>query len=365
MRRVLGLLAVTVLSVAVAVGIVHAAPADYDANGDGFIDRSEVLTAINDYLFSDTLSREEAIEIITHYLFGDPVAQSDADARLTSTARGQCSAYDATIDWMEASYPGYSICYTQDYVADVEFVKRWIDHAAGLTRTKYKVDHLRNPRGQTELDLYIMLLPEPNDDADTSTTRFKCCYDASGALSSYESIAQIPYLTPSHPEWGTRPTWGQLGYPPDDFHAKNLVHEFTHAGQFSIWGFQRTVPYWVSEGLAEYEGMFNSTEYNRTAGFDSLVRYVHDRIPDRIYCCQTLEGATPTFGTSDGYFGGALIMKFLADTYGEQLHVRLVRHQHSTFIEAVAAEIEAAGSTVPQAFDDMKAWITQHRQELR
>ena len=79
-----GLLAVVAaLSVPLAVGIVHAAPAHYDANGDGFIDRNEVLTAINDYLFSGTLSREEATEIITHYLFGDPVVQPEADARLS------------------------------------------------------------------------------------------------------------------------------------------------------------------------------------------------------------------------------------------------------------------------------------------
>ena len=118
-----------------------------------------------------------------------------------STARGQCSAYDSNIGWVEASYPDYSICYTAEYAADVEFVKRWLDHAMQLMRTKYGVAQLRNPRGPTELDLHIMLLPEPNDDADTGTTRFKCCYDASGELASSGRIAQIPYLTPSHPEW--------------------------------------------------------------------------------------------------------------------------------------------------------------------
>ena len=94
--------------------------------------------------------------------------------------------------------------------------------------------------------------------------------------------------------------------PPDDYHAKNLVHEFSHAAQHSIWESQRPVPSWVSEGLAEYEGMFNASEYNRTGGFNSLVSYVHDQIPDRLFCCRTTESSLPTFGTTDVYFGGGI-----------------------------------------------------------
>ena len=32
----------------------------------------------------------------------------------------------------------------------------------------------------------------------------------------------------------------------------------------------------MNEGLAEYEGMFNANEYDKTAVVDSLVRYVRD-----------------------------------------------------------------------------------------
>ena len=137
------------------------------------------------------------------------------------------------------------------------------------------------------------------------------------------------------------------------------MHEFSHAAQHTIWGSNRPVPTWVSEGLAEYDGMFHTTEYNRTTGFDSLVKYVHDRIPDRLYCCQTATSSVPTFGTTDIYFGGALIMKYLADTFGEEIHVRLVRHNHPTFVEALAAEIEAQGTTVPDVFDDLTAWLNR------
>ena len=226
--------------------------------------------------------------------------------------------------------------------------------------TKYGVERL-STSGGTRLHVNIMLLPEPNSDASTSTTRFKCCYGGPGTSVRF---AQIPYLTPSHPNWTARPAWGGLQQPPDDYHAHYLVHEFSHAAQHTIWGSQRPVPTWVSEGLAEYDGMFHTTEYSRTAGFNSLVRYVHNRIPDRLYCCQTAESRVPTFGSTDVYFGGSLILKYLADTFGEEIHVRLVRHQYPSFAEVLAAEIEAAGTTVPEAFEDLKTWLNDRYDAL-
>ena len=240
------------------------------------------------------------------------------------------------------------------------FVKRWIDHARTELFDKYKVDQLRN--GQTKLDLSIMLLPEPNDDAGVGLTRFRCCYNASGELSDTGSIANIPYLTPSHPDWSAYQTLGKLGLPHDDAHAKNLVHEFTHAVQHSIWGFWTDVPAWVREGLAEYEGLFNATEHNRTVGLSYLIRYVHDRIPDRIFLATSVGSDAQSITTSDVYFGGNLIMKYLADKFGEDIHLRLVDHTYPTFNEAMDAEYKAADTTAAEVFKDLQAWITQHYQ---
>ena len=275
--------------------------------------------------------------------------------------RGQCPVYDPKVDWLEAAYAGYSICYTEAYAVDVEFVKRWIDHARTVLFDKYKVDQLRN--GQTKLDLSIMLLPNANDDAGVGTTRFRCCYDASGELSGTGSIANIPYLTPSHADWNAYPTLGQLGLPHEDAHAKNLVHEFTHAVQHSIWGFGKDVPDLVREGLAEYEGLFNATEHNRAVGLSYLIRYVHDRIPDRIFLATSIGSDVQSITTSDVYFGGNLIMKYLADRFGEEIHLRLVDHTYPTFNEAMDAEYKAADTTAAEVFKDLQAWITQHYQE--
>ena len=48
--------------------------ARYDANNNGEIEKSEVITAINDYLFPqagvDPISKAEVIRLINLYLFG-------------------------------------------------------------------------------------------------------------------------------------------------------------------------------------------------------------------------------------------------------------------------------------------------------
>jgi Ca2+-binding EF-hand superfamily protein len=47
--------------------------ARYDANNNGEIEKSEVITAINDYLFGTgdaTITKAEVITLINLYLFG-------------------------------------------------------------------------------------------------------------------------------------------------------------------------------------------------------------------------------------------------------------------------------------------------------
>ena len=106
--------------------------------------------------------------------------------------------------------------------------------------------------------------------------------------------------------------------------------------------------------------MFNATEHNRTVGFSSLIRYVHDRIPDRILLATSVGSDAQSITTSDEYFGGNLIIKYLADRFGADIHLRLVDHTYPTFNEAMDAEYRAAGTTVAEVFKDLQEWITQH-----
>jgi hypothetical protein len=65
----------------------------YDANNNGQIDRSEVITAINDYLFgtgANAITKAEVIRLINLYLFGPATAQPPgAPTNLTAMANGQ------------------------------------------------------------------------------------------------------------------------------------------------------------------------------------------------------------------------------------------------------------------------------------
>ena len=64
--------------------------ARYDANGNGTIERSEVIKAINDYLFGEggSITRADVIRLINLYLFG-PLAAQQSGASEESDGGGQ------------------------------------------------------------------------------------------------------------------------------------------------------------------------------------------------------------------------------------------------------------------------------------
>ena len=279
----------------------------------------------------------------------------------TGIPHGQCHLYDPSVSWLEdAVLPDVSICYTTKHEGSataLDFVKRWVVHGKGLMQAKYRVPVLQNPNTGADLRLSILLLPEPDGNADYGTTRHMCCYDSSGELNSGGTFAWIPYVTPAHTHWNTRPSWGRLGLPTADFHSKNIIHELTHAGQHTAGALGGRVPSWVYEGLAEYEGSFNGNEYGKDAVLDLLRRYVLTYLPDRIFLATPLDGGPPSIRTDDEYFASNLIMTYLAERFGEDIHRRIIWHTYDTFEKAMKGEFEAQGTTVTEVFNDLKAWV--------
>ena len=69
--------------------------ARYDANNNDTIERSEVIAAINDYLFGGAISRRDVIRLINLYLFGPstPHNRPGAPEGLTAEGNGQTRIY--------------------------------------------------------------------------------------------------------------------------------------------------------------------------------------------------------------------------------------------------------------------------------
>ena len=107
--------------------------------------------------------------------------------------------------------------------------------------------------------------------------------------------------------------------------------------------------------------MFHSTEGNRTTSYEKLLDYANSRLRDKVYCCRTLVSNSETLGTTDAYFGGAFLVKFLADQFGLDIHVDLLKSDQPTFAEALAEELASRGSTVAEAFDSFQRWFEEKR----
>ncbi len=264
-----------------------------------------------------------------------------------------CSGYDPAVSWIEEAYLEFSICYTAEHSEDVEFAAYWVAYARDIQHVKYKVEKFVNRVGRP-LHVNLMLLPDPDANADIGTTRFMCCYRKSGERSSDGEFAWIPYLAPSHSDW-SHPTFGQLRFRPEDFHIKNIVHEMTHAGQLSFCDYscerRKEIPNWLYEALAEYEGTIRTED---SEAVTRLADYVADR--GLISLGIPLGATEPEIIVSEAYFGGSLFMKYLADRFGESIHYRLARPDY-TFAETLLSEFRSKGVTVLQVFGDMQQWI--------
>ena len=112
--------------------------------------------------------------------------------------------------------------------------------------------------------------------------------------------------------------------------------------------------HWSTEGLAEYEGTFNTTPHNRTWTFEKLIEYVSDN--DLVYLATSLN-YRQSLVPKDTYFGGNLLMKFLADRFGEDIHYRLTHSDVSTLEDVLLAEYEAEGVSGIDLFAELQAWM--------
>ncbi|MDE0099866.1 MAG: hypothetical protein OXM87_09720 [Truepera sp.] len=252
------------------------------------------------------------------------------------------------LNWASVTYQFYTICYDERYKSDVAIVKRWLDATLELGRQKYSV---ARPTYRGERPVHTTVFMPSVRTASTSEGDFGVEYDYGD-----DSVvhAELYYFTPS--AWDAPDgVWGRLSIPLRDYHPHFVVHEMAHVVHRGVFRPGWWPPTWISEGIAEYDGFFYSTRYNRTTAIDSLIRHVHKYDREKIFCCRTL--GSSGIATTSIYSGGGVIMLFLAERFGEGIHVELL----TTPLTEV---LEQRGTTVGEMFGELRTWFQQRARAL-
>lgn len=264
--------------------------------------------------------------------------------------------------WLRVSKGAYTINYQSGYEQDVAIATQWMDAGEALARGKFQVQ---------PPTVRLWLHPSPMEYANVGQAMAR---EAPG------KTTDIYYLTPSASAWKTTQSTQSVGLPFDDhYHAKTIVHEYTHAIQVSldlVFG-RYGEPDWYSEGLAEFNGIMHSDEYNRTVGLRAnLVNNGSNSVQAQasaIVCCKTSSGrgSSPPFKDGvfrltvggDPYTGGLGIALFLQVQFGADIHRRVYAQTLSggDFWSALEKE---TGSSLSSLWTGMRAWYDREIKPL-
>ena len=254
-----------------------------------------------------------------------------------SLAVAQCeSRVDTTpVDYLEYREARYTICYSAAYPDDLDFVDEWVSRAFDLGLQKYGV---ATPMYESEPFYLTVYLPGA---ATASTSqglvRMACCYP-----DGKTTHAEIHYLTPSAWEGDVL---GGLGQPPEHYHPHYITHEVVHFFQWACcWVAARDSGYrwptWLTEGMAESDGYRHTTAYGGTTAIGKLHQRIREQEGDSVIYGQTLL-SEQGFVVTNEYWAGGWVMNYLADRYGDEIHVDLLRQPLADVLSTYGASIGA------------------------
>ena len=153
---------------------------------------------------------------------------------------------------------------------------------------------------------------------------------------------EIHIMSPSAPGYGR----GQ------DHFIKVLTHEMMNTLHYEAREPPNiSPPRWVLEGLAEYEGYFNTTPGNK-ARTDWLFEYVYENLLDSLIYGTSLVSDDFSIISTDRYYASTVVMVFLAEHFGEGVHYEL-------FQRPLVDILRERGLDSFSAFQWLGWWITQ------
>ena len=219
----------------------------------------------------------------------------------------------------------------------------WVSRAFDLGAEKYGV--LRPTYGGDPFYLTVYLPGAETALTSQGLVRMACCYpDGEGT-----THAEIHYLTPAAWEGDVL---GGLSQPPNYYHPHYLTHETVHFFQWACCrddaddaGYRW--PTWLTEGMAESDGYRHTTEYSRTTAVARLRQRVRDDERDGLIYEENLAGDR-VLAVPSVYWAGGWFMNYLADTYGDEIHLDLLRRP-------LADVLPTHDTTIGQLFDDLVA----------
>ena len=276
-------------------------------------------------------------------------------------AFAQCESFDAettafglTPTVISTVSQEFTVCYDLNFADDLVLFREWVAKGMELGLRKYGFAGPVTRNGRPA-DVLIFLPPAPT--ARTGRGYVGFTTGSRSDLGNGAWRAELHYLTPS--AWGD-PPYGGLGYPSaEEYHAHYIVHETMHVVQFGLEDAgNHDAQKWIWEALAEYDGYFHTTEWNRTEAVYRLFdRSEEKNLPATIHCCRTLRGTSPAMATTDVYYGGAIVMTFLAEHFGEAIHAGLLA-------APMADLMLARGTTVDEAFTHFQSWYPEKLGEI-
>jgi hypothetical protein len=255
--------------------------------------------------------------------------------------------------WIEQKTAHYGIFYQSGYDQDARFTQTWLDRAEDLLKSKYAVPY-------TGFYISVYLHPAPTQNAATSLANLQCCSkESDGTKTGGIKTGTISYLAPSAPAWKDSEGRTSLGLPKDDdYHAKVLMSEYITIGHYVVqesrvptggWRYY-SAPEWFVQGLQEYDGIFHTSEKNRTITAAALFNWARNR-PSTFTCC------SPGLAISEPYNGGATFMAFLAAQFGEDIHRRLLLDTSASF--DAAFEKLTKPYSPSELFEKFQAWLAK------
>ena len=246
---------------------------------------------------------------------------------IPETASAQCtSLYDEDLNrqtWVVFMEGRYTLCYNAGYVEDSSLAQRWIHNAFDIGVTKYGVAPPVHRRGH-DLTITIFLTPVPTSGASSSRATVTCCSDSVSL--------EIHIMSPSSPHYGRSE---------DDF-IKVLTHEMMNTLHYeSSEAPNIRPPLWIREGLAEYEGYYNTTPGNE-AKVDWLLEYVYENKRSDIIYGRSLDSTSFSLQSLDRYYGSTVMMWFLAEHFGEGIHYELFQRPLTELLASYRIDVLSA-----------------------